>query len=66
MIVDNKFEIGNIVYLKTDNDQLPRIVTSIHLKPNLLVYELSSGGNSSWHYEFEISNEVNVLMTIKN
>ena len=29
MIIDNKFDLGKIVYLKTDKDQIRRIVTAI-------------------------------------
>lgn len=51
------FELGQLVYLKTDTDQLPRIVTAIIVKPNLLVYELSQSDKTSDHYAFEISSE---------
>lgn len=65
MKIDNKFEIGQQVYIKTDKDQSTRIVTSIQIRPNnLLMYELGCGSQSSWHYDFEISEDQNVLITI--
>jgi len=66
MLIDNKLEISQEVYLKTDKDQLPRLVTSIQIKPSLLMYELSCGSSASWHYEFEITTEANVLITSNN
>lgn len=66
MILDNKFELGQTVYLITDKDQLPRIVTSMQIRPNCISYELSCGSAASWHYDFEISIETNVLLTSTN
>lgn len=64
MVVDNLFEIGNIVYLKTDSDQKQRIVTAIIVRHGgCYSYELSCGTEAKWHYEFEISTEKDVLTT---
>lgn len=66
MVIDNKYEIEQTVYLKTDTEQLQRVVTAITIKPmDLLVYELSCGRESSDHYEFEISDEMNVEIKVK-
>lgn len=63
MVIDNKFEIGDIVYLTTDGEQLKRVVTSIFIRPNeQITYELSCGSHASEHYDFEISIEKNVLV----
>ena len=65
MVIDNKFEIGDRVYLKTDNDQKERFVTRIMVAGNNgLLYELYSGSAGCWHYDFEISVEKDVLKTI--
>lgn len=62
MIIENKFEIGDIVYLTTDEDQKRRVVTAITVLPdNKLTYQISCGHFASDHYEFEISDEKNVL-----
>lgn len=68
MLLDNiKFNIGQIVYLKTDKEQLPRIVTCIILKPeNVINYGLTSIGDETWHYGFEIEEEKNVLLSTTN
>lgn len=65
MVIDNKFDIGQIVYLKTDEDQLPRIITGLTIRGNnVLVYCLSSGTSESWHYDFEISEEKVLINSI--
>ena len=58
MIVNNKYEIGDIVYLRTDIEQSPRVVTCIKVfMHGELNYELAQGTIVSLHYEFEISKE---------
>lgn len=54
-----KYTFGNIVYLKTDNEQLPRMVTGIYLTPNGFIYYLSNGESESKHYDIEITSNVN-------
>jgi hypothetical protein len=66
MIIDNKFDIGQGVYLATDDEQLKRLVTSIHVHPNnQIVYYLTCGSSVSEHYDFEITSEVNELIKVK-
>lgn len=55
MQINNKFDIGDTVYLKTDPEQLPRIVTAIEITPNEITYRLMQGENNSYHYGFEIT-----------
>lgn len=58
MIVDNEFEIGQVIYLKTDPDQNPRIVTSFRIyKGGEILYSLNFATSESYHYSFEISTE---------
>lgn len=66
MVIQNCFDIGEVVYLKTDKEQYPRIVYCIKVYKNESIYELACGTITSSHYEFEISKEVNVLMTTTN
>lgn len=63
MLVDNKYNIGDIVYLITDEDSFPRIVNGIQLSPNNgILYRLACGTNETWHYDFEMSTEkINVI-----
>ena len=67
MVIDNKFSFGDIVYLKTDKEQLPRIVTCILCyKQGELIYKLTCGTTQSDHYDYEISTEINVLLQTTN
>jgi hypothetical protein len=67
MVIDNKFEIGSIVYLKTDKDQNERIIRQINIDvSNSIQYSIAYGSCISWHYDFEITAEKNVLSTSTN
>jgi hypothetical protein len=66
MNVDNIFNLEDIVYLKTDKDQCERIVTGLRISKYDIIYQLNCGDNESCHYDFEISDEVNVLITSTN
>lgn len=56
MVIDNKYNLGQVVFLHTDPDQLRRIVTQINiLSGGVLIYGLSQCGSYSEHTEVEIS-----------
>lgn len=57
MTINNKFAIGDRVFLVTDQDQLPRIVSGITIRNGVLIYLLSQNVQETGHYEFEISDE---------
>ena len=61
MTVANLFDLGEIVYLKTDKDQLPRMVVAIHVTLAGVKYQLSSGTTSDYTYAEEISREKSFL-----
>lgn len=57
-----EFEIGQIVYLKMDNEQRERMVTGISLRPNRSVtYCLALGTTETWHYSIEIDSEKDIV-----
>lgn len=62
--IDNKFEIGDIVYLKTDTDQKQRLVYAFEVTNRDTMYKVACGTDISTHYEFEISVEKNVLVDV--
>lgn len=64
MLIDTKYDIGDIVYLTTDTEQRKRLVTGLFFTLKGMTYELSCGTATSNHYEFEISEKENIL--IKN
>jgi hypothetical protein len=60
-----KYEIGQIVYLKTDPDQYERmIIARCERQNNYYEYELAFGSSLSWHCEMEISSEKNMVKAL--
>lgn len=58
IVIDNKYELGETLYLVTDRDQLKRIVTAIVVCPDSsFLYEVINGTIASKHYDFELSRE---------
>jgi hypothetical protein len=66
MVIENQFTHGDVVYLKTDKDQSARIVYALKVYKGEILYEVVCGTQSSAHYDFELSSEVNVLLTTTN
>ena len=62
--IEMDFEIGQIVYLKTDAEQLPRCVYGVIVRKTGILYELSCGANVSAHYDFEIAVDVKSITPI--
>lgn len=60
--IDVEYNIGDIVYLKTDSEQKERIVTAIEIRHGgLLLYQLSSGTSTTYHYGIEISTTIDII-----
>jgi len=51
-----EFTIGQIVYLKTDYEQLARIVTGIYIRENSVSYIVSYLTEEYTHYGFEMTS----------
>lgn len=66
MILENKFNIAETVYLKTDQEQKPRLVTGLTVRQSEISYALSCGESETHHYDFEITIEKDVLKTTTN
>lgn len=66
MVIDNKYKLGDIVYLNTDQEQLERIVTELRVTPNGIKYLLSITTEETIHYDIKISSEKNILITSTN
>lgn len=65
MLVNSMYDWGDIVFLKTDIDQHQRIITGIKPTPaGNIIYSISCGTITSEHYDFELSVEKNVLVTV--
>ena len=62
--IDLEFEPGQIVYLKTDEDQQPRLVVGFYWVYGQLRYELMCGVTRSPHYADEITVDKNFVLTL--
>jgi len=63
MVKDLGFRLGDVVYLKTDEEQLKRIVTEISvmgvsMTDYSIKYQLSQGTDASDHYGSEITANI--------
>ena len=64
MTIDNKYDIGESVYLKTDPEQLERIVYAIEIRITGLLYSVCCGTSTSNHFDFEMSRNKDVVKSI--
>ena len=55
MVINCAFEIGDIVYLKTDPEQNKRIVVGMFIYPGGIYYTLGFNDTTYNAYEIEIS-----------
>ena len=63
MVINNEYEIGDFVFIRTDGDQAKRIITSLRIyKGGEVVYVVSCGPNQSEHYSFELSSEEDITV----
>ena len=56
-----KYEIGDLVFLRTDVEQKERLVTGIQIRQKTVLYGLACETEETWHYEFEISRSKDLL-----
>ncbi len=61
MNIDVKHKIGDVVFLKTDLEQKPRMVYGYVVYATSMLYKLTQSDITSEHYDFEISEEMNML-----
>lgn len=59
-----KYNIGQVVYLRTDDEQLPRIIAGIIIRYSGMIYCLACGTTETNHYDFEFSITKNTLIIL--
>ena len=58
MTINNKYHIGQTVYLITDDQQLPRMVIGIKVCAKFgMLYYLACGEKETIHAEIEVSSD---------
>lgn len=58
------YNVGDLVYLRTDPDQSPRLVIAVLIYEGHTKYGVVRGVEESWHYPIEIAKDRNILMQI--
>ena len=61
-----KYKIGDVCFLKTDREQLIRIITGILIRQNCNLYYLSYCTEETLDYEFEFTEQMNELSKLFN
>jgi len=65
--VRTQYDFGQIVYLKTDPDQYPRQIIAVKASADGgVLIQLISETDVSYHYECELADEKDVMMTMKS
>jgi len=57
----DKYNIGDIVFLITDSEQIPRQITGILQRPYGFIYYLSNNTTETTHYDIEFTMDINLL-----
>ena len=63
--IELEYPIGMPIFLRTDTEQLQRIITGVIVRENGLMYIVVFADIESHHYGFELQTEENVLTRIK-
>lgn len=66
MKISTKYDLGDMVYLVTDPDQKERMVVSIEIRPNSVMYNLVCAEQNSWHYEMEMQVEKDLVKSFES
>ena len=67
MKINNKYDIGDMVYVRTDVNQIPNIVIAITIYSDTYhTYKINSMDNCSDYRDYEISNEEDISLKVKN
>lgn len=67
IIVRCKYNYGQIVYVKTDTAQDARQVTAVQgTADGGMLIRVTIDGESTWHYECELSDEKDIMMVTSN
>lgn len=64
--MNTKYNIGDIVFLKTDKEQIPRMITGILIRPYGNIFYLSKGDYETTHYDIEFTSDINELIKLFN
>lgn len=58
------FKIGQIVFIRTDPDQYPRMITGYKVGPYDILYIVSLVSLETHHFDFELSASKDVIKSL--
>lgn len=61
MTITIPHDFGDIVFLKTDPEQLERMVCKVTVYKGSILYGLAMGSNLSEHYDYEFSSQKDLM-----
>lgn len=61
MTITTPYNFGDIVFLKTDPEQLERMVCKVSFCPGYFLISLAMGTTVSEHYDFELSSKKDLM-----
>jgi hypothetical protein len=64
MTINNKFDIGDHVYVITDKEQDVGIITGILINPRDVIYFVSRDNDLGKFYDFELSKDENKILRL--
>ena len=64
MVIENVFDIGEIVYLKTDREQEPRVIIELTIGDHYVAYTTSCGIMTTTHSALELTSEKNLIISL--
>ena len=64
MTINNKFDIGDHVYIITDKEQDMGIITGILINPRDVIYFVSRDNDLGRFYDFELSKDENKILRL--
>ncbi|EHQ41563.1 hypothetical protein [Myroides odoratus] len=62
IVTEIEFEIKQTVYLRTDPDQLPRLVAYIIVGNKEVMYGIKQGEKYDIYHDYEITAEKNIIV----
>lgn len=60
------FDIEDLVYVKMDPEQQPRIITGFKISKYDILYEASDQFGANYYYDFELSKNKDVVKATSN
>lgn len=64
--IEVEFDLKEMVYVKTDEKQLPRIIQGYLIYPGEIKYFVCLNENANYFYDFELSREKSFLQNNKS